>query len=244
MCILTERLVSLKTEGASVNWKLLKALLLMLVSQCVMAQGGGGRLYDPEPPADSAYLRVVVAGAGVAADVVVDGRVRVKGLPAQEASEYLVLQEGNHVVALHAQGKAQVLASKSLDIAKGKSSTLVFASLKPDTVTTLLEDKGNTNKLKATLAAYHLAPKLGVVDIVTADGANKVFSGLAVGSVSALQVNPISIELQAMVGKSAAKVKLEMAQGGTYSAMLFEDAAGKPRLKVFPSRVERYTGAQ
>ena len=50
-----------------------------------------GTLYDPEPPADSAYVRVVTANHEERFDVHVDGKVRVKNLKAGSASEYMVL---------------------------------------------------------------------------------------------------------------------------------------------------------
>ncbi|MDT8990059.1 alginate O-acetyltransferase AlgF [Curvibacter sp. APW13] len=206
----------------------------------VWAQGNG-RLYDPEPPADSAYVRVVVSAKSPAMDVAVDGAVRFRALPGQEVSDYMVLPGGGHTVALQVTGKSQVAASKVLEVQKGKSLTLVFSAAKGDARTTVFEDKGNTNKLKATLTTYNLGTN-GSLDIATADGANKVFTGLAAGSSSSIQVNPIAVELMAKNDKGQGKVKLEMAQGGTYSVMAFEDAQGRPSLKVFQGRVERYTG--
>lgn len=223
--------------------KFLRWALIGVIAQSAMAQSGSGRLYDPEPPADSAYLRTVVAGSGAAVDVVVDGRVRVHGLPNQEASEYLVLTEGRHVIALHAPGTNRALVSKSLEIVKAKSQTLVFQGLKADAAITVIDDKGNSNKLKSLLAGYNLTPNGDVVDIVTADGRNKVFAGLGRGVAAFLQVNPIAVELMVQTGGSTARVKLDMLQGATYSVMLFTEPNGKPKLKVFQSRVERYTGS-
>lgn len=223
------------------GWKNCISFVLAVGAVSAMAQSAG-RLYDPEPPVDSAYVRTVIATKSAPVDVVVDGRVRVRGLAGQDASEYLVLSAGAHTIALHAQGKAHALFSKTMDIAKSKSLTLAFPAVKADAQPTVFEDKGNTNKLKAILAAYHLGPQLGVVDITTAEGANKVFPGLVAGTSAALQVNPIAVELSLEAGKGRAKAKLEMAQGGTYSVMVFSDGSGRPNLKVFPSRVERYTG--
>lgn len=223
--------------------KILKWLFAVFFAQSAFAQGSAGRLYDPEPPADSAYLRAVVASVGSGVDVVVDGRVRVRGLPTQEASEYLVLSEGRHVIALHASGTNRVLISKSLEVVKAKSQTLVFHALKSDAAITVLEDKGNTNKLKSLLAGYNLTPNGNAVDIVTSDGRNKVFSGLGGDAAAFLQVNPIAVELMVQVGSTIARAKLDMVQGATYSVMLFSDASSKPKLKVFQSRVERYTGS-
>ena len=200
-----------------------------------------GRLYDPEPPADSAYVRVVIASKNSGVDVAVDGKVRIRSLPGQEASEYLVLPEGSHAIALLVGGKRQVMTSKTMEIAKGKSLTLGFSSTKGDAHVHVFEDKGNTNKLKATLAAYNLSAS-GSIDVGTADGASKVFSALLPGHSAAIQVNPIAVELLAKNEKGSGKVKLEMSQGGTYSIMVFDEGNGRPTLKAFQSRVERYTG--
>lgn len=202
---------------------------------------GNGRLYDPEPPADSAYVRVVVSSKGPAMDVAVDGVVRIRALPGQEVSDYMVLPGGSHTVALQVSGKGQIMASKLLDVQKGKSLTLAFSTAKSDARTVVFEDKGNTNKLKAILAAYNLGAH-GSLDVATVDGSSKVFTGLAAGSSSSIQVNPITVELLAKNEKGQGKVKLEMTQGGTFSLVAFEDAQGRPSLKVFQGRVERYTG--
>lgn len=221
----------------------LVAVCLGSLVLCVTAMAqSNGRLYDPEPPADSSYVRVVIASKSAGVDVAVDGKVRVRSLSGQEASEYLVLPEGTHTITLLAAGKGQTMTSKTMDIGKGKSLTLGFSSTKGDAHVHVFEDKGNTNKLKATLAAYNLGTS-GNIDVGTADGANKVFAALRPGHSAALQVNPIAVELLAKNEKGSSKVKLEMSQGGTYSIMAFDEGNGRPILKVFQSRVERYTGS-
>jgi hypothetical protein len=203
---------------------------------------GSGRLYDPEPPVDSAYVRTLVATKGAPVDVFVDGKLRLRSVPGQEVSDYMVIPEGKHTLALHAAGKTQAIVSKELDVVKGKSNTVAFASLKGDAQTSVFEDRGNTNKLKATLAAYHVAPALGNVDISTADGASKVFGGLLPGSSASIQVNPIAVSLLVKAAKKTSTVKLEMSQGGTYSVVVFDEGQGRPIIKVFTNRVERYSG--
>jgi alginate O-acetyltransferase complex protein AlgF len=237
---MTESLAS-KIEGADVFFKAITGALSVLVFTHTMAQSSG-RLYDPEPPADSAYVRAIVAAKSAPMDVVVDGKVRVRALKGQEISDYLVLPEGTHTVALHATGKLQPLVSKTMEIVKGKSNTLAFSAFKADASTMVFEDRGNSNKLKATLAAYHVAPLLGEVDITTADSGGRVFGALLPGGFAALQVNPIGVNLSLKSIKGLASVKLEMSQGGTYSLVIFEDGNGRPLMKVFQSRVERYTG--
>lgn len=221
--------------------KLVAGLGLVVALSSAVAQGSG-RLYDPEPPVDSAYVRTLVATKGGPVDVFVDGKLRLRSVPGQVVSDYMVIPEGKHTLALHAAGKGQAVVSKELDVVKGKSNTVAFAALKGDAQTSIFEDRGNTNKLKATLAAYHVAPALGSVDISTADGASKVFGGLLPGTSASIQVNPIAVNLAVNAGKSAATVKLEMSQGGTYSVVVFDEGQGRPLIKVFTNRVERYTG--
>ena len=65
---------------------------------------GNARLYDPEPPVDSGYVRIVLASPSAPVDLWVDGQPRISNLAAQQLSEYLVLIEGAHTLELHAAG--------------------------------------------------------------------------------------------------------------------------------------------
>jgi alginate O-acetyltransferase complex protein AlgF len=224
--------------------RVLASLQLCMVSFTLHAQSGG-RLYDPEPPVDSGYLRVVIATPTPAQDVWIDGQARIQKLPGQVLSEYMVLVEGKHTLSLQPAGAASPKLTFPLEITRGKSVTLAFSSLRPDTVPVALEDKGNTNKLKVMLTAYHLAPKVGALDVMTADGSAKVFSNLAFAQSASLQVNPISVNLIASPagGNGAlAKFPLEMAQGGTYSVLFTADAKGKLSAQTVLNKTERFTG--
>ncbi len=207
-----------------------------------------GQLYDPEPPADSAYVRVIVVNHDAPSDVLVDGKVRSSKLAAGEASDYMVLPAGKHVIAFQASGKNSPTFSHPIDVPKGKSITLAFSNLKAGATPTVFEDKANTNKLKAVIAAYHLDGKAGALDLQTADGKAKVFSNLAYGVSNSIQVNPISVDLVATkagnaVGPDASsKTQLAMAQGATYSVFLLPNAQGNLTTKAVQNKTERYTG--
>lgn len=218
--------------------------LLVLFSHSLAAQSAG-RLYDPEPPEDSAYVRVIIASPTGSADVQVDGQIRQRKLAAGEAGDYLVLPAGKHHISLHAPGKAAVLASHPLEVVAGKALSVAFAALRADAVPIVFEDKSNTNKLRALLAVYHLAPKAGALDIATADGKTKVFNNLLPGSSNALPVNPINIDLMASAAgdKAAlAQATLSMAQGNSYSVLLLPTTNNKLQARVFQNKTERYTG--
>jgi alginate O-acetyltransferase complex protein AlgF len=213
----------------------------------VAAQQHGTGLYDPEPPADAAYVRVIVVAADGPMDVLVDGKIRSSKLPSGEVSDYLVIPSGKHQIAIHPAGKPTALLTYTLETPKAKSLTLAFSSSKAGQTPTIFEDKGNTNKLKAVLAAYHLDQKVGNLDILTADGGTKVFSGLVFGASNALQVNPISVELiAAKAGETSpalsSKAPLSLTQGATYSMFLLPDSQGKLQVRTVQNKTERYTG--
>jgi alginate O-acetyltransferase complex protein AlgF len=213
----------------------------------VSAQQHGTGLYDPEPPADAAYVRLIVVAAEGPMDVLVDGKVRSMKLPSGEVSDYMVIPSGKHQIAIHAAGKPTALLTYTLETPKAKSLTLAFSSTKAGQSPTIFEDKGNTNKLKAVLAAYHLDQKAGNLDILTADGSTKVFSGLVFGASNALQVNPINVELiAAKAGESSpalsSKTPLSLTQGATYSMFLLPDSQGKLQVRTVQNKTERYTG--
>lgn len=212
---------------------------------CVTQAQQAGLLYDPEPPLDSAYVRIIVTSREGPVDVIVDGRQRIQKLTSGEASEFMVLSAGAHTIALHPAGKPTAYLSTQLDVAKGRALTVAFPALKTNTVPILIEDKTNSNKLKALLAVYHLDSKTGTVDILTADGVTKVLSNITHGSAATIQVNPIEVQLIAVKTgeKSAlAKTSLKMTQGGTYSVFLMAGENGKMMAKVGLNKIERYTG--
>ena len=218
--------------------------LMFFLNSFVMAQPAG-LLYDPEPPVDSAYVRVVLASREGVVDVMVDGRLRIQKLASGDASEYMVLAAGKHTIAVHATGKSTAYFSTAFDVVRGRAITLAFTALRADTVPIVFEDKPNSNKLKALLAVYNLDSKTGGLDVLTADGNTKVFSGVAYGTSAALAVNPISIDLiAAKIGDKVplARTSLAMTQGGTYSILLLAGDGGKLVARAVQNKIERYTG--
>lgn len=204
-----------------------------------------GLLYDPEPPLDSAYVRIVLASRDGVVDVLVDGRPRIRKLGAGEASEYMVLAAGQHTISLHPAGKPKAYLSTTLEVVRGRAMTVAFPALQAGTVPVVFEDKANSNKLKALVAVYHLDAKAGPLDVLTSDGNTKVFSGVTYGVAASIQVNPISIELIATKGGEKApqaRTSLVMTQGGTYSILLLPGDGGKLNARATQNKIARYTG--
>lgn len=220
------------------------AALLLCLSLGASAQPTG-LLYDPEPPVDSSYVRVLLASRDGAVDIWVDGRPRIKKLAAGEASEFMVLPAGKHSIAVHPAGKPVAHLSTTLDVVRGRAMTVAFTALRADAAPIVFEDKTNANRLKALLAVYHLDAKSGPLDVLTADGKTKVFSGLTYGTSKSVPVNPITTEL--IAANSGDKVPqasalLTMAQGGTYSVLLLSGEGGKLVARAVQNKIERYSG--
>jgi alginate O-acetyltransferase complex protein AlgF len=237
----------MKTPVAPRLYRLLTPLLLALsaagFAPYATAQTTGA-LYDPQPPADSAYVRIIVVSADGPMDVQLDGKPRLQGLAAATASDYMVLKAGQHQLKVQGSGKSSS-TEIPLEVVAGRSVTVALAHLGADSKPLFFADKANSNKLKAVLTVYHLAPKAGVIDIQTADGNTKVFAGVAPGTSSSLAVNPVTIELQASkVGDKTAlaKAPLTMTQGLTYSLLVLPGEGDKLVMKSSANALERYTG--
>lgn len=222
------------------RWLLLAATLF---TQNALAAGRDeSLLYDPEPPADSAYVRLIHVGQGAPSDVWIDGALRIRQLAEGEPSVYLILPKGRHDITLYKAGEATAYASSSLQAESARALTVAFGATQGDPL--VFEDKANTNRLKAVLAAYRLDAHPGTLDILSADGKAKVFPAMTVGSMKQRPVNPVTIELIATASgdKTAlATTRVAMVPGGTYSILLLPGPQGTLVARTVQNSVERYT---
>ena len=217
-------------------------LILNFLNFLVMAQPAGV-LYDPEPPADSAYVRVLLASREGMVDVMVDGRPRIQKLMSGEASQYMVITAGQHNIAVYPTGKSTAYFNAAFEVIKGRAVTLAFTTLGAGVAPVRFEDKANSNRLKALLVVYNLDVKVGALDVLASNGSVKVFSNVGYGTSVSVPVNPISIDLIAVrVGDNAplTQVSLAMTQGATYSIFLLPGANGKSIARTLQSNTERY----
>lgn len=218
----------------SVLWAAMLAAAPQLQAQTT------GQLYDPMPPADSAYVRVINVPADFSLNVLVDGKERVKKLAGGTATDYMVIPAGSHRISLkEVSGGASVL-DEALEVTAGRSMTLAFEGRQQPL--RVFSDKANTNKAKAVLCAYHLAPRAPALDVRTDDDKLTVFPALAAGSSKCLNVNPIKVSLKAVgQGTASAMAALEMDYGGTYALWILPDKKSGIRVSAQVNKVERYT---
>jgi alginate O-acetyltransferase complex protein AlgF len=196
-------------------------------------------LYDPQPPANSAYVRVIVGNGAGDVDVSVNNRPRLSKVPLATPSPYMVLPAGEHELALKSghqsvQVKVKAEASRSL--------TVVAQSLEKSHKPTVIEDKINSNRLKAIISAYNLSPN--AMDVWTADGQTQVFSAVATGASASLVVNPIALayKVSASGDKNGAPAssQIAMAPGGAYTIVISSDKAGAARTQAHANVIEKY----
>jgi alginate O-acetyltransferase complex protein AlgF len=204
---------------------------------------GTGLLYDPQPPADSAYVRIIALG-NAPVDVILNGTRRIKGMSAGEPSDYLVLPAGSHHFEL--RGAGSTARQATVAVQAGRAMTIAFVSPQADAAPLLFEDRPNTNKLKALVAVYHLHQKSGALDMLAGDGGTRVFSAVTYGASNSLSVNPITVDLFAAAAGEKGRItstSLSMAPGGTYSLFLVPNDKNALELRGRVNRVERYTGS-
>ncbi len=227
------------------NFSQIATVSLMLWCSAGLHAQTAGRLYDPEPPVDSAYVRVMLAGDLGNMAVSVDDKVRIPQLASRQASDYMVLTSGKHQLTLKPAAKSAHPFSVPLDVVPGRAFTVVFTPAEAALPPTVIEDKTGSNKLKAMLSVYQFASKKNPLDVYTTDGKTKVFGSLAYGTAAAIAVNPIQTELLIRTGGETdvlGKVAIGMTQGNAYSIILMPEKGGKAKSVVVENRVERYTG--
>jgi hypothetical protein len=215
--------------------------LLMPLWPAGPLQAASPALYDPQPPADSAYLRILLTAGAKPVQVWVDGSQRLPAVAPLQPSNYLVVSAGTHKVRVQS---GALTARFEFQAVAGRASTAVLAGLDAKSPPLILEDKPSGNRLKALITAYHFAPGAGPLDILTADGAAKVFSELLPGQSASLPVNPVAVDL--IVTKpgeklALAKMSLQLTAGGAYSLVLTPSAGAGVAAAAHTNQVERYS---
>ena len=195
-------------------------------------------LYDPQPPANSAYIRVIVGDQDV--KVSLDKRTKLEKVPTGTPSAYLVVPAGQHDVQLQAKGKSITIPVKA---ESSRSITVLVSSLTDNAKPVVIEDKINSNRLKAIIAIYNLT--LGTpVDTWTADGNTAIFQGVSSGRTASLVVNPV--KLAYMVTGAGTKTALanhafSMSAGNAYSIVV-TGSGNAITTQAFQNTVDRYRG--
>lgn len=209
---------------------------LNLPCAVLWAQSPG--LYDPQPPANAAYVRVLVGGSQ-AVDVLIDQHAKASNVPAARPSSYMLVSPGAHQLTVRAGGNR---VHVPLNVVPSRFLTVLLSDVHADAKPVVIEDKLNGNRLKAMLSVYHLGQGQPV-EVWTADGQTPIFSALAPNQSAALAVNPINVHyMVTAVGqkKPLAQHSLTLAPGGAYSMVITSDSAGRVTTQTLPNTTERF----
>ena len=177
----------------------------MMITGVALAQEVGG-LYDPAPPAGSAFVRVLNAPTATLGGKAVTSA-------AGGASAYMVIPQGSFDAKLGTQsGKLTAEAGKFYSVFQSGGKL------------TLLTDQSADNRAKALLTIYNLS-KNPAVDLKTADGKTAVVVGVKPGQSGSRAVNGITVELAAFAGtKSLGSLKSMALERGCAYAIVVTDS--------------------
>ena len=168
---------------------LLIAIAGLMVGSSAAQAAGDEALYDPAPPPNSAFVRVIDArGQGNMQVTVGQAAVTV---PATGVSPYIIVPQGEQDVALSTQ-------SSKVNLSAGKYYTIALF-LNGSTQPTLLEDQILTNPAKSGVYVYNFSdasslklyapqPKVAVVE------------NLKPGTSAFKSVNAVTVQLAVMDG--------------------------------------------
>lgn len=175
-------------------------LLFALCTSVAFAQDG---LYDPAPPANSAFVRVANAAAATLGGKAVTAD---KGA----VSAYVVIPQGEF-------GAKVGTANGKLKVEAGKFYTVVANGGR----LSLLTDQAAENRAKALLTVYNLS-KAPSVDLKTADGKTAVVTAVKPGASGSRAVNGITVDLAAFAGtKAIGTVKgVKLERGNAYALVV------------------------
>lgn len=156
----------------------LGSLLPLLLLFLPPAAAQDSSLYDPLPPANSAFVRVLHAPVAFLGGKAINSA---KG----GVSPYVVIPQGEFTAKLGAtSGKLKVGAGNFYSVLVNGGKLV------------LLKDQAAENRAKALLTVYNLS-KASSVDLKTADGKTAVVTGVKPGESGSRAVNGITVDLAA-----------------------------------------------
>ena len=186
--------------------------LCLMVLSFTLAQDGF--LYDPSPPADAAFIRVIHANPTTDAERVSIGETRFDELSFSEESPYRVILEGTTSITMSS-------AEQDFTVEAGNFYTVALTQ----NGIKVIEDTVNENRAKALLTLYNLSD-IPTVDLKTADGATDVILGVMPMSENSIEVNGISVALGVFSEGEALQLfdEVKLERGAAYSAFVMGSA--------------------
>jgi len=186
-------------------------------------------IYDPAPPANAAFVRVINAAPSVAAVTAKVGKVRVGNKPvaAGSASPYAVVEQGKRILTL-AAGKWKL--EEPFEVKAGYFYTIAFLPEPSTPRLVVLEDTVNSNLAKAQIALYNLSAASNV-ELKTTDLKTTVIPAVASPQTKSIKVNPIRKAFAVLADGAAVYTvpEVQMQAASSYSVIVTGPAA-KPNV--------------
>lgn len=112
---------------------------LSLPCSVLWAQSPG--LYDPQPPANAAYVRVLVGGSQ-AVDVLIDQQAKASKVPAARPSSYMLVSPGAHQLTIRAGGNR---VHVPLNVVPSRFFTVLLSEVQADAKPVVTARNATTN---------------------------------------------------------------------------------------------------
>lgn len=185
---------------------------LMVVTSFAFAED----LYDPAPPADSAFVRLINGTNSEATATLGTKKLTAK---AANTSAYLVFTQGMPKLTF---GKL----TQDVHLDAGKFYTLALTGTSANPKVTVLEDAENTNRTRALINVYNLST-IAKVDLKTGDGKTAVIEGVTPGSSKSRAVNGIKVALSVYNGGKVMQAfkETQLERGAAYAVIVTDKGA-------------------
>ncbi len=203
----------------------------------------GEELYDPEPPPNSSYLRIIHAGSVDSYNVSVDGKKRISNLKPALASQYLILTSGTHQIEMENITNPKKVIKVTVSVVPGHSFTYAFLDYAVISKPFIFDDVSISNRLKSQLMVYNLSTNINKIDLQTADGGTSVMSGIDKYTSKYLAVNPVEANVQLVNSdgkKIISKQSLKLTANTNLSIFLLSTPQGLPVVSQQLSTIEKY----
>jgi len=182
-------------------------------------------LYDPEPPLNSSFLRLIQVGSNDTYEVLIDGIKKNQVLKAGNVTDYFVVSSGIHRIQLKNQSNPSKDIKSSLTIMPGYFFTYAFINYTENSKKVLFKDLANINQMKSQLSAYNLTKLIDKFDLETSEGKISIFKDINQGSSISIAVNPINISVSLIdsYATNRLRLSLNLQAGKSFSLFLFDD---------------------
>lgn len=169
--------------------KLLLTLFSALLLSVTSAHANDDELYDPAPPADSAFVRVVNAATSIVKAPSMVGSYNYGDIEYPKISDYNIVKQGEYVVTIGD-------ISQKITIEAGAYYTLALTN---DLKLVQIKDELLENPAKARVYFYNFSDSPNGA-LVAVDHNKAIFENIASGAGESREINALKLNVQTKAG--------------------------------------------